>query len=488
MAQETSIKEASVTTKLDALENIYGTELKEYEKAFTAKFKELHQTLKTASSKLEYFKWLDFDYLRKINQQSKELAASIKKQGMRNALVVGMGGSGIDSLVLANSLQDFSPNLEASFTGGYQSLRLLVQNNLDPSSLKSKLLKLDLAGELDKTVFIIISKSGSTDEVTRNTATIINYLTRSLGKAATKDPGLVLANLAKRMVIITEPAQEGKKNFLLELKAEIENKCLSASTTDSNSQAASKLQIPVLENHPWIGGRFSMFSPVGMLSAELMGLSSDELLKGAEECWQDFINATELNESTVARLALADIYLSRKQGFAYRYSMVYADALEALNKFRAQLKGESLNKTGIDSTVHIPGIGTVNHHSDLELLLKDNNKLVLEQIYFAKPSLDHINQPTGLEAFKNIEGESNHESLIRNHIKPLARYLTEKHCPVIETIISEQKEKPIAYYLMQDMLVTIVEAGLQDSLGAIEKLDLAIRQWEVEKYKKALRK
>ena len=44
--------------------------------------------------------------------------------------------------------------------------------------------------------------------------------------------------------------------------------------------------------------------------------------------------------------------------------------LEAINKFRAQLKGESLNKDGIDSTIHVPGIGTVNHHSDLVLLLK----------------------------------------------------------------------------------------------------------------------
>jgi hypothetical protein len=180
--------------------------------------------------------------------------------------------------------------------------------------------------------------------------------------------------------------------------------------------------------------------------------------------------------------------LVRKHGYAHRYSMVYADALEAVNKFRAQLKGESLNKTGIDSTVHVAGIGTVNHHSDLELLLKEGNKLVLEQIYFARPALDHINQNTGLDAFKAIENESNHESLLRNHIKPLGAYLLGKGCPVIETVISEQKEEALAYFMMQDMLVTIVQAGLQDALGAVEKLDLAIRQWEVENYKKALRK
>ena len=61
-------------------------------------------------------------------------------------------------------------------------------------------------------------------------------------------------------------------------------------------------------------------------------------------------------------------------------------------------------------------------------------------------------------------------------------------CPVLTSIIAEQSESAVAYYIMQDMLVTIVQAGLQDKAGEITKLDLAIRQWEVEKYKASLRK
>ena len=55
-------------------------------------------------------------------------------------------------------------------------------------------------------------------------------------------------------------------------------------------------------------------------------------------------------------------------------------------------------------------------------------------------------------------------------------------------IIPEQNEKNLAYFLFQDMLVTIVQAGLQDEINSYEKLDLAIRQWEVERYKKSLKK
>ncbi len=452
-----------IQTKLDSIEHLFEQDLNYSESE--AKFKELQDILQ--QKKLEYFQWLDFDYLEKINHKSKTLATTIKKQGMRNALVIGMGGSGINSLVLQNALQEYSPS-HKNVQG--QSLKLIVQNNLDPSSLKSKLLKLDISGELNKTIFVVISKSGSTDEVTRNVNTIINYLARSLGKAVSHDQSEVLTEFGSRLVIITEP----KDNFLTKLKSEIENK-------------TGLKDIASLENHPQIGGRFSMFSPVAMFSAELMGLSSDELIAGAKTCWEDFLGASTIRDSIVAKLAFIDIMLVRKHAFAYRYSMVYADALEALNKFRAQLKGESLNKTGIDSTVHIAGIGTVNHHSDLELLFKANNRLLLEQVYFGKPSLDHINQATGLEAFSRIENESNHESLISNHIQALAKYLSTNHYPVIQTCISEQKEKALAYYLMQDMLVTVVQAGLQDTLGDFSKLDLAVRQWEVEKYKAALR-
>jgi glucose-6-phosphate isomerase len=245
--------------------------------------------------------------------------------------------------------------------------------------------------------------------------------------------------------------------------------------------------MPVLENHPEIGGRFSMFSPVGMFTAELIGLNSTALLEGAEACFNDFVNQEELNDSKVANLALIDIMLS-DLAYVHRYSMVYADSLEATNKFRAQLKGESLNKNGIVSTVHIAGIGTVNHHSDLELLFKDNNNLVLEQIYFVKPAYETVNPKINLEILKDLENESNHASLIKNHIKPLRTYLIEKGNPVLTTVLPEQNEYNLAYFLFQDMLVTIVQAGIQDAIGSFEKLDLSIRQWEVERYKKSLSK
>ena len=413
------------------------------------KFKELQDALASANSTkpLPYYKWLDFDYLLEVNKGSKALAAEVLKHGYQDVLVVGMGGSGINSLVLQNSLKEFS-NTSPSFT---------VQNNLDPSSLLSRLKSFDL----DSTLFVFISKSGTTDEVKRNIATILNFW----GEGCEE-------KFAKQSVFITEPAREGKANTFHEIRAEL--------------KAKTGVEPPFLENDPNIGGRFSMFCPVGMFTAELMGLDSDAMINSARSVFEDFSSASSIEESDVAKLAALDILLSR-QGYETRYSMVYADSFEALNKFRAQLKGESLNKTGVAATVHLPGLGTATHHSDLELLFKKNNKLVLEQVYYGKPMQDHENAKS-LDCLDGLVGESNHASLIKNHIQALFGYLVENKAPVIQTCIPEQSEKYLAQFCMQDMLVTIVQGGLQDAEGENKILDLVIRQEEVEKYKASLRK
>jgi glucose-6-phosphate isomerase len=429
-------------------------EFKGFQAQLSDKYAEVKSNLLKASegsSELDYYKWLDFDYLEAVNKKTIDLARSIRSsKTLKNIFIVGMGGSGINSMVLKNSLYEFSKEKKA-----YQ---FFIQNNLDPVSLLARLNEID--DTLSKTLFVIITKSGGTDEVRRNLQTIMNV-------AETKKD-FDLKKFASNLIFITEPEREGKENFIHTLRHEIKEKTGSV--------------IPYLENAPNIGGRFSMFSPVGMFTAEMMGLNSMELIKGARTAFENFKAGSE----AFFDLASFDIYLARN-GFNTRYSMVYADSLESINKFRAQLKGESLNKDGIDSTIHVPGIGTVNHHSDLELLLKKNNGLLLEQVFYKKPLYDHKNK-TSLDCLKDLDGQSNYESLKKNHIEPLAKYILESKAPVIQTIIEEQAEEAIAEFCMQDMLITVVQAGLQDALGKTEKQDLVIRQWEVERYKKSLKK
>ena len=77
-----------------------------------------------------------------------------------------MGGSGINSLVLNNALAEFSKPRD-------KALELIIQNNLDSSSMQARLEK--IGDDLSETLFVIISKSGGTDEVRRNLYSIISH-------------------------------------------------------------------------------------------------------------------------------------------------------------------------------------------------------------------------------------------------------------------------------------------------------------------------
>ena len=444
---------SKLVQKYDKVLEIF-TDFSEFQKDFLNKYNEIQELLEAASQDkagLSYYKWLNFQYLHEINQKTIAMAKKIKaKKNIKNIFVIGMGGSGINSLVLKNGLYEFS-NQKRPY-------KFLIQNNLDPVSLLARLDEIDES--FHQTFFVVITKSGGTDEVRRNLLTILNY--------AQKKDDFDITQFAENLLFITEPENSQKENFIHKLRAEIKE--------------LADFDVPYLENDPNIGGRFSMFSPVGMFSAEMMGLDSEALINGAQRAFENFKSGNQ----AFFDLATLDIYLARKS-FSTRYSMVYADSLEALNKFRAQLKGESLNKDGIDATIHVPGIGTVNHHSDLELLLKKNNGVILEQVFFAVPLRDHQNKAS-LEAFKDLEGQSNYEALRKNHIEALANYMLENKAPVIQTILEKQDEESIAEFCMQDMLLTVIQAGLQDELGKTEKQDLVIRQWEVERYKKSAKK
>ena len=445
---------ALVKTNLDDAIKLFEPGFSEFYSSLSEKLSELRGKLKGANeeaTRLEYYKWLDSGYLKETNKTTKELAAKLRVKNYTNMLVIGMGGSGINPLLIKNSLYEFTVEKNSN-------LNLIVQNNLDPASMTARIE--DIKDSLDSTLFVIISKSGGTDEVRRNINILLDTWSQKVGA------DLALKTFASNSVIITEPQVE--KNFLHEFNSEIESK--------------TGIKMPWLENDPNIGGRFSLFSPVGMFIAEMLGLNSDQMIESSNQAFQDF----EGGDDVTAKLAALDIYLSRNN-FSSRYSMVYSDSLEVLNKFRAQLKGESLNKDGIDSTIHVAGIGTVNHHSDLELLLKKKNGVILEQIFFAEPAQDHKNEAQ-LETMKDLAGSSNHESLLNNHINPLKEYILSNGAPVIQREISKQDEASISYFLMQDMLTTIIQAGLQDELGSTDKLDLAIRQHEVERYKKSLKK
>ncbi|GHU17946.1 hypothetical protein FACS189472_05560 [Alphaproteobacteria bacterium] len=170
------------------------------------------------------------------------------------------------------------------------------------------------------TGFLCISKSGETLETISQLLLTIELL-KSMG----------VSNFAERIVVITEDRQSS----LREISAKYGFFCI---------------------NHPWdVGGRFSVFSAVGMLPAVICGIDPMRIRKGAEKY---------LEESFGSALEGAHFVF----GHAQHVSFIYSDKLALFGNWLAQLYAESSGKYGMGVTP-LTAIGSVDQHSQLQLYL-----------------------------------------------------------------------------------------------------------------------
>ncbi len=176
-------------------------------------------------------------------------------------------------------------------------------DNVDPEGILEKISQL----ELERTLIIIASKSGKTKE----TLTALEILLQSAGQR-----GL---DLRKNLVALTSPG----------------------SPLSERAGAEGWLaQFPIWE---WVGGRTSIFSPVGLLPLGLMGESVREFLDGAAQIDREGRNRnlTENPAAIMASIWYRAVQLCGKSSMAV---LPYRDRLELFPRYLQQLIMESLGK------------------------------------------------------------------------------------------------------------------------------------------------
>ena len=141
--------------------------------------------------------------------------------------------------------------------------------------------------------------------------------------------------------------------------------------TEQNDNPLARLcdryGIPVMPHNPDIGGRYSIFSAVGMLPATLAGLDASAIRDGA--------TSVLTSGAPVDGAALAAAMAAEKQ-HASSVLMPYRDQLSTLALWYRQLWAESLGKDG-KGTTPIQASGAVDQHSQLQLYLDGpNDKLI----------------------------------------------------------------------------------------------------------------
>jgi len=213
----------------------------------------------------------------------------------KNYLLIGIGGSALGPQFVADALGD--PRTD--------KLKPYFFDNTDPDGMDRVLAT--IGDGLNKTLCIVISKSGGTKE-TRNGMLV--------AKAAFEKVGL---NFGKHTVAVTSAGSDLDKYA-------IQNRWLE--------------RFPMWD---WVGGRTSELSPVGLLPAALQGIDIIHFILGAYEC--DKITRLQNSKCNPAcQLALAWFASGNGKGAKNMVILPYKDRLELFSKYLQQLVMESLGK------------------------------------------------------------------------------------------------------------------------------------------------
>ena len=249
-----------------------------------------------------------------------------------DVVILGIGGSALGPIALRTALRPSGWNmLDDKARRGYP--RLQVLDNVDPETIDALLGRL----RLERTLFIVTSKSGGTAETMAQFLIVHDRITREK------------LDVAKHFVFVTDPKQGALRPL------------------------AERIKVPALDIPANIGGRFSVLTPVGTLPAALVGIDVKALLSGAGEMAKRCESA-ELATNPAGVYAtlqwLADTKLSKK----IVVFMPYSDPLRDFAAWFVQLWAESLGKQRPDGTpvgsTPLAALGATDQHAQVQLFME----------------------------------------------------------------------------------------------------------------------
>ena len=348
----------------------------------------------------------------------KSYTATITK---KHIIVVGIGGSSLG----ARAIYEF---LLPSNT---YDKDLLFLETIDPLEVNYSLKKIDL----NDAQFVIISKSGNTIE----TISLFKYLN-----------SLVEINNTNCTII-----SEAKSD-------------LTAFANDNNIKT-----FDLAEN---VGGRFSVFSAVGLVPLAIVGVDIDNLLNGCKRVSDSFFEQTDYYKPIIRK---ARFLVENKGRFNINVIFSYSSSLESFNKWYVQLWAESLGKININDTrqalTPIALIGPVDQHSFLQLIIDGVRDKAVTFIKIDNLKDDTIvprsaNSKFNDLDFEYIEGLSFNELLNKQADATIKSVEEQKDIPCDVVTISTVDEYNIAklmfsYQLMVSVIGQFLQINTYDQPG-----------------------
>ncbi len=281
--------------------------------------------------------WSMNPYDKDTVKEVSALGGKVKTEGIQTIVWIGIGGSGLGPKVLQEVFE--SPTTPA----------FVVIDTIDPATLSMHLQLIDWKSAL----IVVVSKSGSTLETMSAFFACFDKL---------KD--VVKTHAASRVIAITDPEGGPLRAF-------------------AKANRITALSIP-----PNVGGRFCIFTPVGLLALALLGGDIGQFVRGAKEM-DTHCQEMTLSRNPAASLAAVQYLLDTRRGYPIRVIMPYGDRLQSMARWEQQLLAESLGKTDGFNPIPVAAIGTQDQHSLLQqwmagprkswhLFLREVDKMRLE--------------------------------------------------------------------------------------------------------------
>jgi glucose-6-phosphate isomerase len=233
------------------------------------------------------------------------------RENYKHVIVCGSGGSALSGRTLTHI-----------FLGTHKPAITYLEN-VDPDSLDVAINHCD-----PKETFVIaISKSGNTAETISQFYVLLAHFKKALG-------------------------DKTSSQFLV----------MTMKTDNPMRMSAEKEGMKWIEHPADIGGRWAIFTAVGLLPAAIAGMDIKRIRAGA----QSVVSDLHVEHPSVVGAAIQ--YAHMEEGRTISVMMPYAEKLAAFSLWYRQCWAESLGKSG-KGTLPVPAMGTTDQHSQLQLYL-----------------------------------------------------------------------------------------------------------------------
>ncbi len=267
--------------------------------------------------------------IRAAQRRIADFVAAVRKGAYRgvtgkrikNIINIGIGGSDLGPRLAVRALALQVSVLDVHFVANADAFELLeLLRRVDPA----------------ETLFLVVSKTFSTQETLLNAETARSWIKHHLGEQA----------ITQHFVAVSTNV-EAVKSFGI----------------------ASQNVFPMWD---WVGGRFSLWSAVGLSAALALGNEQfAELLRGAAAMDEHFRH-TPFKKNLPVVLAMLGIWSHNFMGCAAHAVLPYSERLRELPRYLQQLEmesnGKSVTRDGLPVTLATAPIlfgecGTVGQHS-----------------------------------------------------------------------------------------------------------------------------